>query len=278
MLTGFDHVTIAVNDIDAAVDRYQRLLGAPAHWRGGHPELGTRGAIFALANAAIELTGPSEAPEAEGLRAWLQAHGEGVQAIAFACADAAACSAQLRERGVRASAPQPGEAHGEDGSTRAYRSVELSPRATRGLSVLAVERADPNALRAHVTSAADAAEALDHVVIRTGDPAAAIALYGGALGIRLALDRELAGTRMLFFRTGAVTIEVVGDASLGASDAFYGVAYRVRDIAAAHARMQAAGLDVSEVRNGRKSGTQVFSVRDGSCGVPTLILRDPARD
>src|SRR5262245_33838056 len=110
MLTGFDHVTVAVNDIDLAVDRYARLLGAPAHWRGGHAELGTRSAVFALANAAIELTAPSAAPEAEGLRAWLAARGEGVQAIAFSCADAVACSAQLRERGVRATAPAAGEA------------------------------------------------------------------------------------------------------------------------------------------------------------------------
>jgi hypothetical protein len=35
---------------------------------------------------------------------------------------------------------------------------------------------------------------------------------------------------------------------------------------------------VSEVRDGRKPGTRVFSVRDGTCGVPTLILRDPSRD
>lgn len=278
MLTGFDHVTIAVQDIDAAVDRYQCLLGAAPHWRGGHPELGTRGAIFALGNAAIELTAPSDVPEAEGLRAWLQARGEGVQAIAFACADAAACSAQLRERGVRATAPSAGEARGDDGATRAYRSIELSPRSTRGLSVLAVERPDPNALRPSAPIAGHAVDALDHIVIRTADPEAAIALFGGALGIRLALDRELAGTRMLFFRTGGVTIEVVGEANPGANDAFYGLAYRVRDIAAAHARMQGEGLDVSEVRNGRKPGTQVFTVRDGTCGVPTLILRDPARD
>jgi catechol 2,3-dioxygenase-like lactoylglutathione lyase family enzyme len=278
MLTGFDHVTIAVQDIDAAVDRYERLLGAPAHWRGGHPELGTRGAIFALRNAAIELTAPSEATEAEGLRAWLQARGEGVQAIAFACADAAACSAQLRERGVRATAASDGEARGDDGARRAYRSIELSPRAARGLSVLAVERADVSALRPSAAVPVHAADALDHVVIRTADPEAAIALYGGGLGIRLALDRELAGTRMLFFRTGGVTIEVVGDANAGENDAFYGLAYRVGDIEEAHARMQGEGCDVSEVRNGRKPGTRVFTVRDGTCGVPTLILRDPARD
>jgi hypothetical protein len=33
------------------------------------------------------------------------------------------------------------------------------------------------------------------------------------------------------------------------------------------------GFDVSEVREGRKPETRVFSVRDGTCGVPTLVLQ-----
>ena len=279
MLIGFDHATIAVQDVDAASAGYERLLGMPPRWRGGHPGHGTRSAIFAFANGAIELTGPDgAAPEAEGLRAWLQARGEGVQAIAFACADAAACSAQLRERGVRATAPEVGVARALDGAERTYRSVELSPRATRGLALLAVERADASALRLASAPPAHAVDAIDHVVIRTADADAATALYRDALGIRLALDRELTGTRMLFFRVGGVTIEIVGDARATDADAFYGLAYRVRDMPAAHARMRASGFDVSEIRDGRKPGTQVFSVRSGTSNVPTLILRDPSRD
>jgi hypothetical protein len=53
----------------------------------------------------------------------------------------------------------------------------------------------------------------------------------------------------------------------------------VPDAQAARARLQAAGLDVSEVRGGRKPGTRVLTLRDGTCGVPTLLLeRGPARE
>jgi catechol 2,3-dioxygenase-like lactoylglutathione lyase family enzyme len=121
-------------------------------------------------------------------------------------------------------------------------------------------------------------EALDHVVIRSSAPDAAIAFYERGLGIRLALDRGVGPRRMLFFRIGGVTLEVVHDPALGESDAFYGVAYRVRDLEAAHTRLRSAGFAVTEPRAGNKPGTHVFSVRDGTCGVPTLILRDPARD
>jgi catechol 2,3-dioxygenase-like lactoylglutathione lyase family enzyme len=125
--------------------------------------------------------------------------------------------------------------------------------------------------------AADTVEALDHVVIRSAAPEQAVALYGGALGIRLALDRQLAGTRMLFFRTAGVTLELIQDPAAGAVDSFYGVAYRVRDLAAAHARLTAAGFALTEPRAGRKAGTQVFSVRSSTSRVPTLFIRDPSR-
>ncbi|HMJ12637.1 MAG TPA: VOC family protein [Polyangiaceae bacterium] len=279
MLTHFDHITVATRDLDAALGDYQRVLGRDPSWRGEYPDVGLAGAHFALANGIIELIAPLPgSEEAEGLREWLASRGEGLQAIALRTNDADALRAGLRERGVRASLPQAGEARSTSGEIRRYRTVELSPQSTRGLSVFTVERSADDLPHALDEPAPDAVHALDHVVIRSAAPAAAIALYRDALGIRLALDRDFAGTRMLFFRIGGVTLEVVEDSRNDGADVFYGAAYRVRDIHAAHARMRASGLELSEVRAGNKPGTLVFTVRSGTAGVPTLILRDPARE
>ena len=280
MLTHFDHLTIVVHDLDLAVEQYSRLCGLPPRWRGVHPGAGTQAALFALGNGLLELVGPlGNAPEAEGLRNWLGTHGEGLQAVAFGTGDAAACSSQLRERGVRTTPPEQGEAQGLDGAVRQYRACELSPKNTRGLSVLVVERADAQQLMAADPGLRDSAvEALDHVVISSSDLAAASQFYGQQLGLRLALETDRAGVHMLFFRMGRVTIEVFHDSHVGASDRLFGAAYRVRDIEAAHARLKAAGFDLSEVREGRKPGTRVFMVNGGVCGVQTLFIRDPARD
>jgi catechol 2,3-dioxygenase-like lactoylglutathione lyase family enzyme len=279
MLSGFDHVTIVVNDVAQAVSRYAALFARLPSWQGEHTELGTQAALFGLSNTLIELVGPlPNAPEAEGMRELLAARGEGLHAIAFATPDAAQCSQALRAKGVRAAPPESGEARARDGAVRTYRSVELSARTTRGVSVLAVERADASLLRGSVPESASAVTALDHVVLRTAAPDAAIALYGEGLGIRLALNRELAGTRMLFFRIGGVTLEVVTDPSAGETDRLWGLAYRVRDIDLAHKQLAAAGFEPSPVREGKKPGTRVFTLREGTCGVPTLILRDPARE
>jgi hypothetical protein len=39
----------------------------------------------------------------------------------------------------------------------------------------------------------------------------------------------------------------------------------------------ADGVEVSEVRTGRKPGTRVMTVRSGTCGVPTLIVQSSAK-
>lgn len=278
MLTGFDHATLAVLDLDAAQTSYERLLARPPLWRGGHPDLGMRSALFGFANGWLELLAPVPgAPESEPMRAQLAAEGERLTTLSFRCDDAAACTAALRAQGLRATLPQDGEARGDDGRLRSYRLVELSPRATRGVAISLVER-PVGSLPTPAPFAADAPSAIDHVVVRSADPEAALALYGRGLGLRLALDTSFAGTRMLFFRVGGVTIEIVHDATVGETDRLHGIAYRVDDLSAAHARLAATGFALGASRAGNKPGTEVFSVRDGTSGLPTLFLRDPARD
>ena len=129
-----------------------------------------------------------------------------------------------------------------------------------------------------------AVTAIDHVVIHSPNPDRALQLWRDRLGVRLALDREFPGRglRMLFFRSGGVTLEFVSPLAPSddptAPDRFFGVAYRVRDLAACVHRLTAIGFDVSGVRPGHKSGTTVATVRSGLDGTPTLLIDDPSRD
>ena len=41
MLHGFDHVVIAVSDLEDATERYTSLLGLAPSWRGQHPDAET---------------------------------------------------------------------------------------------------------------------------------------------------------------------------------------------------------------------------------------------
>jgi catechol 2,3-dioxygenase-like lactoylglutathione lyase family enzyme len=128
-----------------------------------------------------------------------------------------------------------------------------------------------------VTEEAACVSALDHVVVRTPNPERAIAFYAGRLGLDLRLDRsnEQWGSRLLFFRCDDLVVEIAHDLKKGVSDApdqLWGLSWRVPDVAKANARLKAAGLDVTPPRDGRRPGSQVFSIKNKTEGVPTLVI------
>ncbi len=127
------------------------------------------------------------------------------------------------------------------------------------------------------TTEAAAVASLDHVVVRTPNPERAVAFYGGRLGLDLRLDRSNPkwGARLLFFRCGDLVIEIAHDLKKGVSDGpdhLWGLSWRVPDITAAQARLAKAGLEVSEPRDGRRPGSQVCTVKNGTEGVPTILI------
>jgi catechol 2,3-dioxygenase-like lactoylglutathione lyase family enzyme len=145
---------------------------------------------------------------------------------------------------------------------------------------VAIEPAAPPPSRTLVD---DAATAVDHVVVFTPDPSRAIAFWRDRVGMRLAFDREFPErkVRLVFFRSGGLTFEFASALPLAAEtsapDRFYGVSYRVPDLALRRTALLAAGFDVSEIRRGNKAGTQVASVRDHTAGVATLLLAEEPR-
>lgn len=285
-LSSIDHVLVAVRDIDAATGTYERLLGRRVSLRGAHPAYGSANAIFQLENTYVELIAPAgKGPFADRLASRLETSGEGLFGVAFGTPDAATLAAAWRAAGLAASDPQEGEGHAPDGSVRYWRNVFVPSDDAMGLFFFAIEhRSDPATRPVTVPDgAAEAAlHAVDHVVVNTPDADRSIQLFGERMGIRLALDRDAPqwGARMLFFRLGGITLEVVqryGQAGAarptdGAGASYWGMAFRTADIDAARRRLSEAGVDVSEVRAGRKPGTRVCTVRNGTCGVPTLLI------
>ena len=70
-------------------------------------------------------------------------------------------------------------------------------------------------------------------------------------------------------------VEIAHDLKKGVSDEpdqLWGLSWRVPDIAVAQARLKAAGLDVSEPRDGRRPGSQICTVKNGTEGVPTILI------
>ena len=281
VLTSLDHLVVAVRDLEAATATYTALLGRAPSWRGEHPGAGTANTLFRLDRTYVELLSPvGSGAHADLVRARLEQDGEGPYALAFGTADAEQCSAALRASGLTATAPAHGRGRDRaSGRERAWRAVFIAPADTRGVVLFAVEhRSPPEALPPAVATDPPAAvSGVDHAVIMTADAEAACALYRDRLGLRLAFDRtfESRRVRLVFFRIGGVTVELaapLGAADSGGRDRFWGISWRVPDVAAARARLLAGGFDVSEVRPGNKQGTRVCTVRRETHGVATLLI------
>jgi len=279
MITGLDHVVIAVRDLHAAVAAYATLLGRAASWRAEASGGGAEIAVFRLANVSVELMAPSGMGDmADRLRAAIEKDGEGLVSLAFAVTDADAAHRRLSRLGLE---PEPVAAgHSVDracGARREWRRTRASTTSTHGVRIFLIESQAVPPAAAPVGTESAAVSGLDHIVVRTPDPERAAALYGARLGLDMRLDRsnEAWGSRLMFFRCGDLIVELAHDLKHGVSsgpDRLWGLSWRVPDARAAHARLAAAGLDVTEARPGRKPGTAVFTVRNGTCGVPTLVL------
>lgn len=278
IIHALDHVVIAVRDLDAAVAIYRAVLGRAPSWRAEAHGGGATVVTFALANVAVELMAPAgRGPTAERLGAVLDQQGEGLVSLAFATSDAARAHRRLARLGLEPEPLVDGESvDAESGARRPWRRTRAATTRTHGVRIFVMEQA---ALPPGRPLAAEAGtvSGLDHVVIRTPDPERATALYGARLGLDMRLDRsnEAWGARLLFFRCGDLIVEVAHDLKAGRGDGpdrLWGLSWRVPDADAARARLEAAGRDVSEVRPGRKPGTRVLTLRDGTCGVPTLLL------
>jgi len=117
---------------------------------------------------------------------------------------------------------------------------------------------------------------VDHLVLHTADADACTQLFSVGLGIRLALDKNAPqwGGRMLFFRVGKLTLEVIEPGQdKPEQDYFWGIAYQCPDIVLASNQLRQRGVALSPVRDGRKPGTKVATVKSHFLTIPTLLIQ-----
>ncbi|ANW03584.1 VOC family protein [Bradyrhizobium icense] len=283
MITGLDHVVVLTGDIDAASAAYQTLFARAPAWQNSGD--GADRVLFTLDNTTLELMAPSgEDANADRIRSVLAAQGEGLASICFRTSDIAKMHRRLDRLTLKPDVIADVESRDAiSGAVLSWKRTRAATEATRGVRLFFLERDKERPLSVRTTPGS--ITALDHVVVSTSDPERAAALYGARLGLDMALDRSHPDWgRLMFFRCGDLIVEVThrpGKEADTSQDKFQdelqdklrGLCWRVADIDATHARLVQAGVDVSEVRTGRKPGTRVMTVRNGTCGVPTLLVQ-----
>lgn len=130
-LTEIDHVGIAVDDLEAAVDLHARLLGiAPSH-RERIPDQGVDEVLFDVGASAIQLLG-ALGPETPVGR-FLATRGAGLHHVAYRVDEIEAALRHLRDEGARLIDATP--RRGSRGTLIAF----VHPRSTGGVLVELVQ-------------------------------------------------------------------------------------------------------------------------------------------
>ncbi len=209
----------------------------------------------------------------------IDADGVGLKTLVFASDDLPGDRAAFDRRGLKPDEIIQNESTDpSSGRARYWSRMRLDDSTTHGVRIFCLNRTapDPLACKPH---APNIVSGLDHVVINSPNPDRAAALYGARLGLRLALDRSNPDwdMRLMFFRVGGMTVEIAHKISIGVGnqpDKLWGLSWKAPDIEAAHARLVSQNFTVSSIRAGRRLGTRVFTVRDNTLGIPTLVIGD----
>jgi methylmalonyl-CoA/ethylmalonyl-CoA epimerase len=125
MLDRIDHVGVAVEDLDAAIQLYEGALGMALVHRETVVEQGVEAVLLALGGGHVELLRPLGEDTPVGR--FLAREGPGLHHVAYAVSDIEATLAELSERGVELidSEPRTG--------IRDSRVAFLHPRSTGGV-------------------------------------------------------------------------------------------------------------------------------------------------
>jgi methylmalonyl-CoA/ethylmalonyl-CoA epimerase len=108
MLTEIDHIAIAVNDLEAAIDYYRAAYGVEVEHREVVERDGVEEALLRVADSYVQLMTPirDDSPVAK----YLEKRGEGLHHVGYRVANCAEALEQVRAEGGKLidDAPRPG--------------------------------------------------------------------------------------------------------------------------------------------------------------------------
>lgn len=128
-----DHIAIAVNDLETAVQTFTANFGFPVTKQEDLAAFGIRNAMLQIGDAELELFTPTKAdnPAAK----FIAEQGEGMYVLSLEVENLAQATQALAAKGIKVGPPLPTS----DGG----RLVFISPKATHGVLLQFIERPKP---------------------------------------------------------------------------------------------------------------------------------------
>ena len=133
MFDRIDHIGVAVEDLDSAVELYSKRLGMPAQHRETVEEQGVEAVLLDVGEGHIELLSPLGPDTAVGR--FLEKNGPGMHHVAYQTDDIDSALASVRDAGMRLIDEEPRT------GIRGSRVAFLHPKSTGGVLTELVEPA-----------------------------------------------------------------------------------------------------------------------------------------
>lgn len=274
MLTKLEHITLLVSDLDEATLNYETIFGFPCFWRSREENDGYSSVVFNIGEIALQIVSPKH-KDTEGKFAGKTLNS--ISNLSFTTTDIQETQRIFSRRGLN-----PSEVNKQsflDGERKQFRCSNVP---IEGIDVDVVEPLTN--IGEHKSENNGRIQSLDHLVIDTPNVDRTLATYGTRLGFRLALERNAPqwGVHFLFFRIGGITFEVVHrlnvDHDTSQPDKSFGFSWASNNLEQTRDRLVSSGRDVSEIRTGRRPGSRVFTLRNKTCGIPTIIIEHEAQN
>jgi methylmalonyl-CoA/ethylmalonyl-CoA epimerase len=133
MFGRIDHIGVAVEDLDGAVELYSQLLGMPVQHRETVEQQGVEAVLLGVGESHVELLRPLGPETAVGR--FLERNGPGLHHVAYGTDDIDSALAAVREAGLRLIDEQPRT------GIRNSRVAFVHPKSTGGVLTELVEAA-----------------------------------------------------------------------------------------------------------------------------------------
>jgi len=131
MIKGLEHLAIAVNNLDEALEIYERMLGWKLEKIQVVEQQRVKAAFLHVGRTRIELLEPTDSESA--VAKFLEKRGEGIHHIALSVSDIESHLKELKEKGIALIDEKP--RIGMEGGKIAF----LHPKSTKGVLIELVE-------------------------------------------------------------------------------------------------------------------------------------------
>ena len=272
MLTRVQNIFLATNNVEETSQKFSIFFGRNPNFIGQSRNLGIDIISFELYKTNICLISPKN-PGIwfETLNNFLKIKGEGIFGINFSSDDFDVDYNNFVKNDLKLSNKVDSSFERNNENQIRFSFFNILDKTIESLNILVSHEMD---FQNNIANSNNNLSKVNQLVIQTEAPDPIKEIFERKLGIRLALDKtfkEWAG-RMLFFRLGGVTLEVIEGKDIEQNSQYFGIGWHAENFNKCYNNLINDSFSLSKIRKGRKEGTVVSTVKEPILNIPTILI------